>query len=81
MCVGCSALDEIVMRTVKYGLMDRDGSTYAPGIVRAGVNMHHSVKAFSLDAIVESRMGGDKASCSGVIEAMLFLFEVSCLSL
>ena len=37
-------------------------SRYTPSIVRVGVNvnMHHSIKSLSLDAVVESRLGGEK---------------------
>ena len=55
-----SALDEIVIRILKSGLMDARGNMYAPSIVRIGVNVHHSVKSVSLDAIVDSRLGVDQ---------------------
>lgn len=52
-----SALDEIVLRIVRHGLMDKDGKNFAPNIVRAGVNVHHSVECVSLDTLVTQRLG------------------------
>uniref|UniRef100_A0A7S0WSL5 Helicase ATP-binding domain-containing protein n=1 Tax=Chlamydomonas leiostraca TaxID=1034604 RepID=A0A7S0WSL5_9CHLO len=52
-----SALDEIVYRIIKSGLMDKDGQMYAPSVVRIGVNPHHSVRSVALDAIVDARLG------------------------
>ncbi|GFR51044.1 hypothetical protein Agub_g13208, partial [Astrephomene gubernaculifera] len=48
-----SALDEIVMRILRSGLMDKDGANFAPSLVRVGVRSHHSVEAVSLDNIVD----------------------------
>eukprot|EP00798_Chlamydomonas_sp_ICE-L_P026006 gene26007-11698_t len=38
-----SALDEIVIRILNSGLMDKDGKLYAPNIVRMGSKPHHNV--------------------------------------
>lgn len=51
-----SALDEIVSRIIKFGLMDDQGRAFAPSVVRIGVNPHHSVNAVALDTLVEARM-------------------------
>ncbi|MEW5304818.1 MAG: hypothetical protein WDW36_007402 [Sanguina aurantia] len=50
-----SALDEIVIRILKSGLMDASGAMFAPSIVRIGVRPHHSVASVSIDAIIDSR--------------------------
>ncbi|GIL49937.1 hypothetical protein Vafri_6246 [Volvox africanus] len=61
-----SALDEIVMRILRSGLMDKDGANFAPSLVRVGVRSHHSVSAVSLDNIVDSRLGaGEKGGKTG----------------
>ncbi|GFH19879.1 uncharacterized protein HaLaN_16907, partial [Haematococcus lacustris] len=54
-----SALDEIVLRILKSGLMDKDGAMYTPSLVRIGVNAHHSVRPVFLDTLVEARLGSD----------------------
>ncbi|KAI8466872.1 MAG: AAA domain-containing protein [Monoraphidium minutum] len=52
-----SALDEIVLRVMRAGLMDGGGGPFQPPIVRVGVNAHHSVAAVSLEALVAARLG------------------------
>lgn len=51
-----SALDEIVLRVMNTGLMDKDGRMYTPSIVRVGVNIHHSVSSVGLDTLVSHRL-------------------------
>lgn len=43
-CILSAPQDEIVLRIVKQGLMDKDGKSFTPNIVRVGVNVHHSVR-------------------------------------
>jgi senataxin len=51
-----SALDEIVGRLMRDGLLDAQGKTYAPSLVRVGVHPHPSVKSVTMDALVEQRL-------------------------
>ncbi|KAL6754526.1 AAA domain-containing protein [Haematococcus lacustris] len=60
-----SALDEIVLRILKSGLMDKDGAMYTPSLVRIGVNAHHSVRPVFLDTLVEARLGSDTGGKGG----------------
>lgn len=57
-----SALDEIVFRILSSGLLDKHGSTFAPSIVRVGVNVHHSVKSVALETLVDKRLGTSEQS-------------------
>lgn len=58
-----AALDELVLRILQHGLLDGSGSRFDPSIVRIGVNVHHSVKAVSLEAQLEQKLGtGDRVS-------------------
>lgn len=50
-----SALDEIVLRLLQDGLLDASGSMYTPSLVRVGVRPHPSVRAVTMDALVEER--------------------------
>ena len=52
-----SALDEIVLRIMRNGLVDGAGATYSPTIVRVGVNVHHSVKQVHMDTLISQRLG------------------------
>ena len=61
-----SALDEIVLRLISSGLLDKDGHVFTPNIVRVGVNIHHSVQSVALDNLVQVRLnkGVDKKAAS-----------------
>ena len=48
-----SALDEIVLRLLHDGLLDSGGATYTPSLVRVGVRPHASVKAVTMDSLVD----------------------------
>ena len=50
-------LDEIVSLIIKTGLVDGNGETYSPTVVRVGVNVHDSVRQVSMDALVSQRLG------------------------
>eukprot|EP00879_Flechtneria_rotunda_P021663 GHRR01022836.1.p1 GENE.GHRR01022836.1~~GHRR01022836.1.p1 ORF type:complete len:126 (-),score=33.40 GHRR01022836.1:666-1043(-) len=52
-----AALDEVVLRILQHGLLDGSGKRYDPSIVRIGVNVHHSVKAVSLEMLVDAKLG------------------------
>ena len=51
------ALDAIVSRVIKNGLVDGNGETYSPTVVRVGVNVDASVQEVSMDALVSQRLG------------------------
>ncbi|KAK9842012.1 hypothetical protein WJX81_004236 [Elliptochloris bilobata] len=51
-----SALDEIVLRLDKHGLLDRNGTHFKPSLVRVGLKVHHSVAKLALDEIVRQRL-------------------------
>lgn len=53
-----SALDEIVLRVLHTGIHDENDHVYNPKIVRIGLKPHHSVKAVSMDYLVEQRLAG-----------------------
>ncbi|WVZ85631.1 hypothetical protein U9M48_032532 [Paspalum notatum var. saurae] len=53
-----SALDEIVLRVLKTGIRDENNNTYNPKIVRIGVKAHHSVKAVSMDYLIQQKLSG-----------------------
>lgn len=53
-----SALDEIVLRVLKTGIRDENNSTYNPKVVRIGVKAHHSVKAVSMDHLIQQKLSG-----------------------
>eukprot|EP00803_Ostreobium_quekettii_P007947 evm.model.scf_520.6 EVM.evm.TU.scf_520.6 scf_520:61854-71225(+) len=59
-----SALDELICRIITIGLMDKNGKSYTPNVVRVGVNAHHSVKSVELDTLVNQKLA--KAERSGV---------------
>ena len=42
--------------------MHREGRSYAPSVVRIGVNVHHSVQKVSLDALVTQRLATSVSS-------------------
>ncbi|CAN6678594.1 unnamed protein product [Malus baccata var. baccata] len=52
-----SALDEIVLRVLNYGVRDESDHSYNPKIVRIGLKEHHSVRAVSMDELVERKKG------------------------
>ncbi|ONK60305.1 uncharacterized protein A4U43_C08F16750 [Asparagus officinalis] len=60
-----SALDEIVLRVLHTGIHDESDHVYNPKIVRIGLKPHHSVKAVSMDHLVEQRLAGIGHSSSG----------------
>ncbi|KAK9812831.1 hypothetical protein WJX72_004417 [[Myrmecia] bisecta] len=51
-----SALDEIVIRLLAQGLMNKQGQVYPPSIVRVGLSVHHSVQSVALDTLVEAKL-------------------------
>ena len=51
-----SALDEIVLRLLQDGVLDSGGATYTPSLVRVGVHPHASVRAVTMDALVDARI-------------------------
>lgn len=53
-----SALDEIVLRLLSTGIRDENDRAYTPKIVRIGLKPHHSVKAVSMDYLVEQKLSG-----------------------
>jgi hypothetical protein len=57
-----AALDEIVLRVLRHGLLDAGGHKITPTIVRAGVaaRMHASVSAVTLDVLTK-QMAGESA--------------------
>ncbi|KAL3140547.1 hypothetical protein ABBQ32_005126 [Trebouxia sp. C0010 RCD-2024] len=55
-----SALDEIVIRLLSYGLLDEHGDKHTPSIIRMGMNVHHSVESVSMETLVKRRMEASK---------------------
>lgn len=53
-----SALDEIVLRVLNTGVRDENDRAYNPKIVRIGLKAHHSVRAVSMDYLVEQKLNG-----------------------
>jgi hypothetical protein len=55
-----AALDEIVLRVLKFGLRDGAGNKVMPNIVRAGVTtrMHASIAEVTLEHLVSQAIGG-----------------------
>ncbi|KAM3296075.1 hypothetical protein ACQJBY_038427 [Aegilops geniculata] len=53
-----SALDEIVLRVLQTGIRDENNNTYNPKIVRIGLKAHHSVKAVSMDYLIQQKLSG-----------------------
>lgn len=51
-----SALDEIVLRLLNTGVRDENDHAYNPKIVRIGLKPHHSVRAVSMDYLVEQKL-------------------------
>lgn len=62
-----SALDELVLRIISAGLVDREGGAFTPDVVRVGVNIHRSVQAVSLEVLVDRRLaaGGGVGAAGG----------------
>jgi senataxin len=60
-----SALDEIVLRIMRSGLMDAGGGRFSPPLVRVGVKVHHSVADVSLERLVDARLGGGEVRGEG----------------
>ncbi|KAM0893397.1 hypothetical protein ACQ4PT_025141 [Festuca glaucescens] len=60
-----SALDEIVSRVLLTGIRDENNSTYNPKIVRIGLKAHHSVKAVSMDYLIQQKLSGVDRSADG----------------
>lgn len=54
-----AALDEIVQRVLREGLLSGAGAKVVPSIVRAGVatRMHSSVSAVTLDSLINAAVG------------------------
>ncbi|KAL5216782.1 hypothetical protein ABZP36_008183 [Zizania latifolia] len=60
-----SALDEIVLRVLQTGIRDENNNTYNPKIVRIGLKAHHSVKAVSMDYLIQQKLSGVDRSLDG----------------
>jgi len=60
-----SALDEIVLRVLKTGIRDENNNTYNPKIVRIGVKALHSVKAVSMDYLIQQKLSGVDRTLDG----------------
>ena len=45
------------------GLMDKNGKSYTPNVVRVGVNAHHSVKSVELDTLVNQKLAKAEKVC------------------
>ncbi|XP_015631205.1 probable helicase MAGATAMA 3 [Oryza sativa Japonica Group] len=60
-----SALDEIVLRVLQTGIRDENNNTYNPKIVRIGLKAHHSVKAVSMDYLIQQKLSGVDRSSDG----------------
>ncbi|KQJ82618.1 hypothetical protein BRADI_5g10080v3 [Brachypodium distachyon] len=60
-----SALDEIVSRVLQTGIRDENNNTYSPKIVRIGLKAHHSVKAVSMDYLIQQKLSGVDRSSDG----------------
>nr|CAB3487038.1 unnamed protein product [Digitaria exilis] len=60
-----SALDEIVLRVLNTGIRDENNNTYNPKIVRIGVKAHHSVKAVSMDYLIQQKLSGVDRTLDG----------------
>ncbi|KAJ8421765.1 hypothetical protein Cgig2_018958 [Carnegiea gigantea] len=59
-----SAPDEIVLRVLNTGVRDENDRAYNPKIVRIGLKAHHSVRAVSMDYLVEQKLAGLKGHLS-----------------
>ncbi|KAL6652887.1 hypothetical protein ACP70R_011812 [Stipagrostis hirtigluma subsp. patula] len=60
-----SALDEIVLRVLQTGIRDENNNTYNPKIVRIGLKAHHSVKAVSMDHLIQQKLSGVDRTVDG----------------
>ncbi|XP_044457505.1 probable helicase MAGATAMA 3 isoform X3 [Triticum aestivum] len=60
-----SALDEIVLHVLQTGIRDENNNTYNPKIVRIGLKAHHSVKAVSMDHLIQQKLSGVDRSSDG----------------
>ncbi|KAL6876336.1 hypothetical protein ACP4OV_012908 [Aristida adscensionis] len=60
-----SALDEIVLRVLQTGIRDENNNTYNPKIVRIGLKAHHSVKAVSMDYLIQQKLSGVDRTVDG----------------
>ncbi|XP_025013172.1 probable helicase MAGATAMA 3 isoform X2 [Ricinus communis] len=56
-----SALDEIVLRLLRFGVRDENIHTYNPKIVRIGLKAHHSVQSVCMDYLVKQKQGESAA--------------------
>ncbi|CAL1385468.1 unnamed protein product [Linum trigynum] len=56
-----SALDEIVLRLLRNGVLDETVHTYNPKIVRIGLKAHHSVQSVSMDYLVRQKQSESAA--------------------
>eukprot|EP01023_Acetabularia_acetabulum_P019512 TRINITY_DN19953_c0_g1_i1.p1 TRINITY_DN19953_c0_g1~~TRINITY_DN19953_c0_g1_i1.p1 ORF type:complete len:785 (-),score=164.49 TRINITY_DN19953_c0_g1_i1:160-2514(-) len=71
-----SALDEIIMRVLESGLLDKNGESWVPSVVRVGVRTHHSIKHIYLDNIVQKRMTTGGGGGGGLNDANSRRFEL-----
>lgn len=51
------AIDEIIRKMINNGLLDSEGNSFQPKFVRIGPNYHPSLKEYSLDYLVNQRLG------------------------
>ncbi|CAI0375634.1 unnamed protein product [Linum tenue] len=56
-----SALDEIVLRLLRNGVLDETVRNYNPKIVRIGLKAHHSVQSVSMDYLVRQKQSESAA--------------------
>ena len=57
------AIDEIVRKIIQTGLIDAEGNNYNPKFIRIGPNYHSSIKEYSMDYIMSTKLNsndGDK---------------------
>jgi senataxin len=51
------AIDEIIRKMINSGLLDSEGNTFHPKFVRIGPNFNPNLKEYSLDYMVNQRLG------------------------
>jgi senataxin len=65
------AIDEIIRKMINTGLLDSDGKTIHPKFVRIGPNYHPSLKEYSLDHMVNQKLGiGDSFNMGASVSNM-----------
>jgi senataxin len=65
------AIDEIIRKMINSGLLDSEGNTYQPKFVRIGPNFNPNLKEYSLDYMVNQRLGiGENFNMGGSVSNM-----------